>query len=69
MCFAGSVDSPFSFCKGDVIMLKTHPAAGQVPDWYYGQCERTALEGPFPFDAVYILPAIERPPDEFLVII
>jgi hypothetical protein len=50
-------------------MLKTHPAAGQVPDWYYGQCERTALEGPFPFDAVYILPAIERPPDEFLVII
>ncbi len=61
------MDSPFAFCRGDVIELKTQAAAGQVPDWYYGKCERTGLEGPFPFDSVYILPAIDRPPNEFLV--
>lgn len=58
-------ESKFCFGQGDVIKLEDEDALKE--DWCIGTNEKTQVKGTFPYDAVYVLPTLERPPDEFLV--
>ncbi|CAD5124409.1 DgyrCDS12693 [Dimorphilus gyrociliatus] len=56
--------SKFSFSQGDVIQLVDEDS--QREHWSVGINEKTKVKGCFPFDSVYVIPSLERPPDEFL---
>ncbi|KAK2172043.1 hypothetical protein NP493_996g00031 [Ridgeia piscesae] len=58
---------PFRFRQGDLIMLMDDiPGCTKKDDWAFGKCVRNGSVGQFPFDLVYILPTIRKPPDEFV---
>lgn len=56
--------STFDVRQGDIIELLDE--VPQKPDWLIGRVTRSGLKGEFPADSCYILPAIEKPPKEFL---
>ena len=35
--------------------------------WCFGRCDRTAKQGDFPAECVYVLPTITKPPSDILV--
>lgn len=68
--FAGEGASTFlNFVKGDLILLDedTTGEAVLTSGWCAGTCERTEERGDFPAEAVYVLPCLNRPPDDILV--
>jgi len=58
--------STFQFRQGDVITLLDEKPSRD--DWVCGIVDESGAKGEFPTDTIYILPAIEKPPAEFLVI-
>ena len=36
-------------------------------DWAYGEVEWSGTKGSFPLDCIYIIPTLEKPPEDFLV--
>ena len=61
--------SPFlSFVKGDLIMLEQENGEAVMnSDRCFGLCDRTAKQGDFPTEYVYVLPTIAKPPSDILV--
>ena len=59
-----------SLQKGDLILLDDANTGETVltSGWCSGTCERTGEHGDFPADNVYVLPCVNRPPDDILVI-
>ena len=57
-----------SFRKGDLIVLENEDGDDFMKTgWSYGRCERTHARGDFPAECVYVLPTLNRPPNEVLV--
>ena len=58
-----------SLQKGDLILLDDANTGETVltSGWCSGTCERTGDHGDFPADNVYVLPCVNRPPDDILV--
>ena len=66
--YTGGSGPDFRLRQGDIVELldeSRHPLLHA--DWLYGRCERTKVDGSFPYDTVYVLPTAERPDDKFLV--
>ncbi|KAI0233257.1 Myosin-VIIa [Lamellibrachia satsuma] len=58
---------PFRFRQGDlIILIDDIPGCSKKEDWTFGKCVRNGSIGQFPFDLVYILPAIRKPPQDFV---
>lgn len=56
-----------SFRKGDLIVLENEDGDDVMrTGWSYGKCERTQARGDFPAECVYVLPTLNRPPNEVL---
>jgi len=49
------------------MLMDDIPGCTKKDDWAFGKCVRNGSVGQFPFDLVYILPTIRKPPDEFVV--
>ena len=69
--FPGDTSSSLflSLQKGDLILLDDANTGETVltSGWCSGTCERTGDHGDFPADNVYVLPCVNRPPDDILV--
>lgn len=59
-----------SLQKGDLILLDDANTGETVltSGWCSGTCERTGDHGDFPADNVYVLPCVNRPPDDILAL-
>ena len=59
-----------NFVKGDIILLDedTSGEAVLTSRWCTGTCERNEERGDFPAEAVYVLPCLNRPPDDILAL-
>ena len=57
------------FSRGDLILLDEENTGETVLNsgWCAGTNERTELRGDFPAEAVYVLPCLNKPPDDILV--
>lgn len=66
---SGVGSSFLSFHKGDLILLEDGSTGESVMNsgWCVGKCERTGEKGDFPAETVYVIPALNKPPDEMLV--
>ncbi len=60
--------SYLSFQKGDLIILQQDSTEAYATGWCYGENDRTSKRGDFPAECVYLLPTMNKPPAEILVI-
>jgi len=72
-CFSavatGDIGSFLEFKRGDLIELGEDSADMiQSSGWCYGLCVGSGKRGDFPAECVYILPTINRPSDDILVL-
>ena len=57
------------FSRGDLILLDEENSGETVLNsgWCVGTNERTEERGDFPAESVYVLPCLNKPPDDILV--
>ena len=67
--FSGEGSSFLDFSRGDLILLDEENTGETVLNsgWCAGTNERTEERGDFPAEAVYVLPCLNKPPDDILV--
>ena len=67
--FSGEGSSFLNFSRGDLILLDEEATGETVLNsgWCSGVSERTGEKGDFPAEAVYVLPSLNKPPDDILV--
>ena len=65
----GEGSSFLDFSRGDLILLDEENTGETVLNsgWCAGTNERTEERGDFPAEAVYVLPCLNKPPDDILV--
>jgi len=58
-----------SFKHGDLILLDEESSGEKVLNsgWCSGEVESSGAKGHFSAEAVYVLPSLNRPPDDILV--
>lgn len=54
--------------KGDLIVLQQENTDAYATGWCFGENDRTGKKGDFPAECVYLLPTMNKPPVEILVI-
>ncbi len=66
---SGEGSSFLNFNRGDLILLDEDATGETVLNsgWCSGTAERTGEKGDFPAEAVYVLPSLNKPPDDILV--
>merc|ERR1719367_1439933 len=67
---AGEGSSFLDFSRGDLILLDEENTGETVLNsgWCAGTNERTEERGDFPAEAVYVLPCLNKPPDDILAL-
>jgi hypothetical protein len=67
--FTGEGSSFLNFSRGDLILLDEEATGETVLNsgWCSGVSERTGEKGDFPAESVYVLPSLNKPPDDILV--
>ena len=54
--------------KGDLVVLASEGADSYGTGWCFGENDRTGKHGDFPAECVYLLPTMNKPPIEILVL-
>jgi myosin-7 len=54
--------------KGDLVVLQQESSDAYSTGWCFGENDRTGKKGDFPAECVYLLPTMNKPPIEILVI-
>ena len=69
LLFLGETSTFLNLKKGDLIILQDmNGEQVMTSGWCNGYCERTRQRGDFPSECVYVLPTLEKPQRDILVL-
>ena len=68
MYYIDKTGNYLSLKKGDLVVLASEGADSYGTGWCFGENDRTGKHGDFPAECVYLLPTMNKPPIEILVL-